>query len=239
MKATRGRLKSSTKPRRLVTLDSELANALISRVLSGDKADSETAFGEICTYLEPGIRCLLKVAWVRGMDTEDIRQECLYALRFKAIPNYDPKRGESFLGFALFVIRRHIWTLVIHSTTQVRRTLNFGIQMTLLQEGHDPNSMRADLFIDTKAAQPTKEIEQREENRLLCKEILKQLTDLEYIVLEGTARGLSYKEVRDYILLKHPTLAVSVKGVDNALCRARAKAHAIVQKRKQLEAERE
>ncbi|MFW5890606.1 MAG: sigma factor, partial [bacterium] len=82
---------------------------LIQLVKKVKESDDNDAFDKIYKRMEKYIKSIISKFFISGLGDDDILQECLIALRFKAINDYDENKGP-FIRFAKLCIRRHIIT---------------------------------------------------------------------------------------------------------------------------------
>jgi len=92
------------------------------------QAESENAFSELREYLSSYISLFEKKYKIPGCDADEIAQECLFALRFKAIEDFNPTRGK-FRSFAILCMKRHLFSIIKASSQQKRRVLNESLSL--------------------------------------------------------------------------------------------------------------
>lgn len=169
---------------------------------------------------------LKKFPFIRGLQTVDVYQETLIALRFKAIPNFQYGRGMSFLNFAKMCIRRHLITLLNASkNTKKHQSINQAISLdsSPVRDDDDGSKMTyANIIADNKSP-VDKAIETSEAYEVTKKALLNSLSDFEKIVLSEYLSNSSYKEISKSIS-KAAGKRSNTKSIDNALLRIRKKA---------------
>jgi RNA polymerase sporulation-specific sigma factor len=177
------------------------------------------AFQKISNGLESKIKKIAGRFRIPGHHFDDVLQESLYALRYKAIKDYDQTRGKgpgpaSFEGFALMCIRRHLATTLKTSRQNKKKVLNTYKSLV-------------NILPKTKG-DVVGEIQSKEFFRTLVNKLLARLSEFEKHVFYLYAHGYTYEEVSDYInnnALHEEN--VDIKGVDNALSRIKNKARVI------------
>ncbi len=90
--------------------------------------DCQESFGELRKYLSGYIQLSGRNYRIPGCDADEIEQECLYALRYKAIEDFNPKRGK-FRSFAILCMKRHLFSIIKGSNQQKRRVLNNSLSL--------------------------------------------------------------------------------------------------------------
>lgn len=214
-------------------LSASTAIELCKRILSDNRKDSEAAFTEIQNAMLPDLEAFVSTLYCRGLERSDILQECLVALRYKAVPLFDPTKKAkdgtpcSFGGFAMFVIRRHVWTLLKHSDRTIRRTLNHGVQMQALVERLE-GVHEGELFADPRTYDPLTKMATEEEEAAICKALFARLSPLEKEVARCYMDRNKYEEITEILNRNPKGKRVSFKSVDNALCRIRQKAAGVL-----------
>lgn len=202
---------------------------LCKRILSDNRKDSDAAFIELHKSMQYDIEAFISTLYCRGLERSDILQECLVALRYKAVPLFDPTKKAkdgtlcSFGGFAMFVIRRHVWTLLKHSDRTIRRTMNHGVQMQTLVEQLE-GVHEGELFADPRTFDPLTKMATEEEEAAICKALFSRLSPLEKEVARCYMNRNNYEEITELLNRNPKGKRVTFKSVDNALCRIRQKA---------------
>ena len=101
---------------------------------STDKEEKDLAFEEIVKMIEPNLQKFIRKFTIPGYDRHDIYQEALFALKFKAIKDYDSSRSEikdisPFDKFAMICIRRHLSTQLKASYQYKNKALNSSMSL--------------------------------------------------------------------------------------------------------------
>ena len=94
-----------------------------------DKKKVNDAYNEIHYRMRSKIGYLVHKFYIPGHNADDINQEALFALRYKAIPDYRKevigRNGPyPFDKFAVLCIRRHLSTLLKTCYQNKQKTLN-------------------------------------------------------------------------------------------------------------------
>ena len=175
---------------------SNLSNECLCALIKNGEYD---CFSELIGRLMPHIKSAA-LKWKSVIpDTEDLIGEGVIAV-FKSVNTYNSEKA-SFSTFANLCVDRAI-------AAKAKAELS-GKRI--------PNRLLVSIEEDMTAAESAEELViRREENRLFNKGISKNLTELEKKVLAGFLEGQSYADIA-------AMLGVSVKSVDSALQRVRAK----------------
>lgn len=191
-------------------------------VLSVRDNDNEQAFKKLKDYLDFYIKFFGYKYKIPGCDSEEIEQECLVALRYKAIDDFNPARGK-FRSFAILCIRRHLFSLIKSGTQQKRRVLNESLS---LNEDHSDGGDNLSLInlVVKEEKSADEEVINQENKSNQCNKLLAKLSKLEKEVFLLYIQQYHYEEIAFEVkkLLKKK---ITKKTVDNALCRIKLKAH--------------
>jgi RNA polymerase sporulation-specific sigma factor len=200
---------------------------------SKDKEKTDVAFFKVFESLRPQMQYIVNRFTIPGLNNEDIMQEALYALRYKAIKDYDQKRGRgdepaSFKLFALLCIRRHLTTERKSSLFNNRKKI-LNQSMSLDQE-HRSSDEDLSLINIIPSSQDNilDALQKNESYKNLMTSLIKKLSRFEREVLSLYAQSFSYEEIAEKINEKRVKIKVDVKGVDNALSRIKHKARSVL-----------
>ena len=187
---------------------------LIAKLRSGEK--------EIIDYLMEKYKNLVRkeanAMFLLGGENDDLIQEGMIGL-FKAVQDYEPDQGASFYSFAKLCITRQMYSAIEASKRKKHSPLNSYV--SLYETGED----KAALIETMEASSETNPEElmiSQEYARLLESKLEEQLSDLENRVLYLHLLGTDYKTIARL-------LDKSVKTVDNALQRIKAKTEKILE----------
>jgi len=148
-----------------------------------------------------------------GLEYNDLFQEGMVGLS-EAIKAYKDQKDTKFSSFANICIDRQIFSTLAKANRKKHFFLNDSFSLDSEIDG-DGRTLIDFLFDDN--SDPSIEIEDRENRKILCDVIYKDLSDFEKQVFDLKIAGLEYKEISS-ILNK------SYKSVDSALQRIRVKA---------------
>jgi RNA polymerase sporulation-specific sigma factor len=184
--------------------------------------DCETSFAELRSYLSSYISLFEHKYKIPGCDADEIEQECLYALRFKAIEDFNPARGR-FRSFAILCMKRHLFSIIKASSQQKRRVLNESLSLDEdRSDGGDDLSL-TNLITKDKMSTVDK-IEKAEITTVTKERLLSRLSRLEQEVFKLYIQQYPYDEIAMALEKIFPNKKFTKKSVDNALVRCRSKA---------------
>ena len=199
---------------------------------SSVETDINKAFEDILDKLKPRIQRMVNRFSIKGLDSSDVMQEALFALRYKAIKDYDETRGTTtgvapFDRFALLCIRRHLSTEFKSSLQNNRKkVLNQSISLDQENKGNDDELALINI-LPADEGSVLEIIQEQEYYQDLMSALVKTLSQFEKEVLVLYAQRFTYEEIAAKINEKRVKIRVNVKGVDNALSRVKNKAKAI------------
>ncbi len=197
------------------------------------------AYNEIEKRIKVKIGYIVRQFYIPGFNIDDILQEALYALRFKAIPDYDGSRGSGdkpypFDKFAMLCIRRHLSTILKGSFRNKEKALNTSFSLDQDRSSHDDDNLYLVDIISETDTSIIDEIGEKEYYRSLINKLYQRLSKLEKNVFILYIYKYSYDEITDKInkfyKSKGKRRKVNVKSVDNALSRIKIKAKEIFDK---------
>jgi len=171
---------------------------------SKSKIKKDLAFEEIVKMMEPNLKKFINKFTIPGYDRNDIYQEALFALKYKAIKDYDSSRSEikdisPFDKFAMICIRRHLSTQLKASYQYKNRALNSS--MSLNQDrntGSDNDLFLADILIAPDSEQNLiQSLNQKEYQKILFNKLFAKLSTNEKKVFVLYAQKLSYSEMSE------------------------------------------
>ena len=165
--------------------------------------------------------------YIKGLQTVDIYQESLIALRFKAIPGFNKEKGMSFLNFAKMCIRRHLITILNTSKNRKKdHSMNYSISIDAPISEDDSSGASVGSTIADGAVLFSKASERKEAFDVTKQYLLNELSELEQDVLNEYLQNSSYRIIAQNIS-KKTNRHCSTRTVDNALLRIRKKASSI------------
>lgn len=168
---------------------------------------------------------LKRFPFIRGLQSVDVYQEALIALRFKAIPGFQDNKGMSFLNFAKMCIRRHLITLLNTSRTRKKdQSINQALSLDSVPDKNNDGDTNTLSNIIADKTSPVSEVYERSEAYLITKKALMDaLSDFEKVVLAEYLSSSSYKEISKNVSVVTKK-KYNAKSIDNALLRIRKKA---------------
>jgi RNA polymerase sigma factor (sigma-70 family) len=186
----------------------------------------------------PKIQKVVSKFNIPGYEHSDILQEALYALRYKAIKDYDKARGTGegpapFDKFALLCIRRHLATEFKSSYQNKKRVLNQSVSIykeSYKSSDSEENVSLSNILSDPDALDICELTGENEYYKNLQDLLLSSLSSFEKEVYILYAQKYSYEEIAEKINNKRSKIRVNIKGVDNALSRIKHKAKEILEK---------
>ena len=198
------------------------------------------AFEEIINILDIKIKQISYRFNIAGFGFNDVYQEALYALRYKAIKDYDPDRGSTdepypFDKFAMLCMRRHLSTIRKTSYQNKKKVLNFSISLD--QERGDYGSGQGDEqfslmdLIPQTTISVVDKIEKTEYYKQLFESLLDKLSSFEQEVFILYIKKYSYEQITKIINKKRYIIQdkkIDVKSVDNAIVRIKHKSKTIL-----------
>ena len=203
-----------------------------------NKAQTEEAFNKIVQMLDVNIRNISYRFRIPGHDNNDVYQEALFALRYKAIKDYNKERSalqtiSPFDKFAMLCIRRHLSTKLKSSHQNKSRVLNTSISLD--QDRGDSDSSNDAVFLIDILPKTDGDILSQIHNhshaKYLFNKLWEKLSPLEKNVLLFYHQGLSYQKISKSVNKNEKNKNnTDIKSIDNALSRLKVKAKAIYKK---------
>ena len=189
--------------------------------------NDEPAYDVICKYMRPYIDLFCKKFVIAGLGCDDIEQECLCALKYKAIDDFNPVRG-TFKTFAVLCIKRHLFSLIKGNNQHKKKVLNISLS---LDEGRSDNGEQLMLrnLIVSDEDNVDDQIQKREDDTILQDKLMDRLSDFEKDVFVLYIQKYHYDEIAE-ILRRQGRKNIRVKAIDNACVRIKTKAKNITKK---------
>lgn len=183
--------------------------------------DCQKSFANLREYLSNYIGLFERKYKIPGCDADEIEQECLFALRFKAIEDFNPTRGK-FRSFAILCMKRHLFSIIKASSQQKRRVLNESLSLDEDRSSGDDLSLNS---LVTKDSLSTIDLIEKDETTAITKmKLLSKLSRLEQEVFKLYIQQYPYEEIATALEKIFPNRKFSKKSVDNSLVRVRFKA---------------
>ena len=204
---------------------------LVNRVRNAkNKKEENAAFNQIEEMLKPKMQQLSYQIKIPGWEPSDCYQEALWALRSKAIKDYDQTRSikndvSPFDSFAVLCIRRHLST---------KRKSSFQSKQIVLNKARSTDQNRStsnssDDFVSLSdivayvGLDSAELMEEKENYKHLLKNLWERMSPFEKEVFVLHKHDLSYKEIAKKIYKKKLVSIEETKSVDNALSRIKTK----------------
>jgi RNA polymerase sporulation-specific sigma factor len=208
----------------------------------GKNPRKEAAYNEIEKRIKLKILYIIRQFYIPGLNFDDISQEALYALRFKAIPDYDESRGSGdqpypFDKFAMLCIRRHLSTILKGSFQNKKKALNTSLSLDQERGSYgDENLCLSDILAQTEET-VIELIGEKEYYSDLFHGLYRKLSKLEKSVFILYTYKFSYEEITDKINIIYKQQGnkrlVNIKSIDNALSRIKTKAKEVYDKHRE------
>lgn len=188
--------------------------------------DCEDSFTKIISYVSSFIESFGKKYRIPGCDIDEIKQECLYALRFKAIEDFNPERGK-FKSFAVLCLKRHLFSLIKGNNQHKRRVLNESVSLDE-DRSEDGDSLSLASLVSGKETPAPETYEKDEVINNRKENLFSKLSLLEREVVKFYLQQYRYDEIVEEIRKTFPDKSISKKTIDNALVRARSKSREVL-----------
>jgi len=222
------RKKKSEKP--VLELDNVELVYLIRSRGRVKKRKVNDAFEELLKRINSRVMQIVTQFYIPGLSQDDIYQEALSALRYKAIPDYNQEKigigPNPFDKFASLCIRRHLSTVLKQSWQIKRKALNTSISLDQDRNkntGSDEQLFLSDIIAVTDGT-VLNDLGDKEYYKKLFGNLYKKLSKFEKIVFKLYIQKYSYDEMSDVINNSSSTKEhVNVKSIDNALSRIKQK----------------
>lgn len=200
--------------------EEEKLSKLVVRVRDNE---DESAFVQLQTYLEFYVKLFGAKYHIPGCDSSEIEQECLFALRYKAIEDFNPERGK-FRSFAILCIRRHLFSIIKMNKQHKRIVLNESLSLDEARSESDGENVSL-MNLVVHSGEAADEIVAKKENYNNQHEKLSEcLSDLEREVLRFYLQQFHYDEIVEKLREVFPDREINRKVIDNCLVRVRGKA---------------
>lgn len=179
------------------------------KVIRGSKSkiEKDFAFEEIIKMMEPKLQKFVRKFTIPGYDRDDIYQESIYALKYKAIKDYDSSRSNikdisPFDKFAMICIRRHLSTQLKASYQYKNKALNHSISLNQDRNtGSDNDLFLADILVEPDSEQNMiQQLNEKEYQKILFNKLFSKLSVSEKKVFILYSQKLSYSEMADKLL---------------------------------------
>jgi len=200
----------------------------------------DEAYNEILRRMKPDLCRISHKFFIPGCSYDDIYQESLWALRYKAIKDYDRTKGRDgkpypFNKFANLCIRRHLSSALQRSFRKKQEILNTSISLDQNRSNNDgEDSLFLSDILSTGDKDVLETLGQREYYKNLFNNLFLRLSKFEKRVFCLYVRKYSYEDItgiiNKYNIKKGLKTRISIKSVDNALSRIKQKAKIVFKK---------
>lgn len=174
-----------------------------------DEKEKEEALGVLLMRYKHTVNMVARAYFLSGGDTDDLLQEGMIGV-FKAISTYNGK--SSFKNYAYKCIKTNILSAVKKSGRLKNKPLYNYVSLSS-EEGDDEDK---NAFLSDDSFDPEEKYINAEAEKELKARIKRELSELEYTILNFYLAGYSYREIAE-------KTDKSVKSVDNAVQRIRKK----------------
>jgi len=209
----------------------ELVDIVKSELKQIPKETKDFAFGVILARMKNKIKSVVSQFNIRGMGKDDIEQEALKALRFKAVLDY--KKGTigrnnkpyPFDNFAMIVIKRYLSTIAKTSKQNKSKVLNTSISIDQDVNDDDDENLSLSNILYSSDTDVSEELMDDEYFQRLYQGLFGKLSKLEKMIFSLYLKNYTYEEMAE-VINKEGNLSkpIDVKSVDNALSRIKLKA---------------
>lgn len=187
---------------------------LIRKAKQGD----ETSLELLLAKFKPLACKIARKYFLAGQDEEDLYQEAMIGL-FKAEQSFNEAAGQDFKSFATLCINRQIQTAVKNSNRKKNKILNESISLNNqggidVYESDDEEQLY--FIIPSSSPLPDDELIYKEKVNEIKNAIDQKLSTYERKVLSLYLKGLSYKEMGQF-------LEKETKSIENCLSRIKSK----------------
>lgn len=153
-----------------------------------------------------------------GLEISDLIQEGMLGLN-TSINSFDENEETSFYTYAKTCIERKMISTIVAARRQKHRILNESLSLEIYNDNDEATLF--DKLVADNSYNPENIIVESENEDLLIKSILNNLTTFEQQVFELKISGFKYKEIADI-------LDKDAKSIDNALNRIKNKIRDII-----------
>ena len=201
--------------------ETKLEQRIVLLVKNVRETDCEKSFIEIREYLDSYVKIFVRKYKIPGCDYDEIEQECLCALRYKAIEDFNAKRGK-FKSFAVLCIKRHLFSLIKGSNQQKRLALNQSVSLD--EERSDDESLSLASLVIEDGPSADEKFANQEIASIEQSKFMEQLSDLEKEVFKLYRQKFKYEEIvvelkKIFPKMKNKSSKSNKKLVDNARSR--------------------
>jgi len=177
---------------------------------------------EAMLYLLNKYKGLLKVKvrryYLAGSDFDDLLQEAYWGFT-KAIKDFDPSYGKSFINFAMLCVGRQITTSLTTANRKKMKPLNDSLRFEAYVDGRtyrDDGAVCTWGEVIPSSLDAEQEVVEQINDQIFSKDLIDIMSPLELSVCDLMAQGYKLSEIADI-------LGRSCKSIDNTMQRIRHK----------------
>ena len=160
------------------------------------------------------VRKKANAMFLLGGDTDDLIQEGMIGL-FKAIRDYDTKKGGNFFGFANLCVNRQIYSAVEAAARKKHGPLKSYVSLSG-EDGEDADAVLFGNGLINQNKNPENLLISQEDLDIFWDSLEEKLSSMEKKVLDAYLSGMNYRQIGE-------KLGKTEKSVDNALQRIKSK----------------
>lgn len=203
--------------------DPVVESELIQLVDRARHHNCQMSYAKLYEYMKQYVELFKRTVKIAGYGPDDIEQECLLALRFKAIDDFNPKRG-TFRTFAILCIKRYLSSIAKANNQFKKRTMNGALSIDENRGDCGDEVYLRNLIASDEA--PVDERVEKQEIDYKSQELLMiRLSEFEREVYILYRQKFHYDEIADTLMEKG--IKCSRKSIDNAVQRLKSKAESV------------
>ena len=184
---------------------------LIKQAHAGDQRAMELLLDRYRSFARYKVRHY----FIPGAEDEDLLQEAMVGL-FSAVRDYDLEGDHLFIAFADLCIQRQILTAIKKANRLKQRVLNGALRLDGSSSEREDDHPLISALQTRPCEDPSRTVEAADQIDRVRGFLLQALTKIESDALNLSLEGKTYDEMAEILGLR-------VKGIDNALQRARTK----------------
>jgi len=197
-----------------------------------NKKDADRAFEKIVKMMHSKIKQISYKIKIPGLTAEDLYQESLTALRYKAIKDYDKTRSNRvglspFDNFAALCIRRHLSTKLKASFQSKQIIMTKAKSLDQDRSSNNEENVTLADMVPAIGMNVAVNMEEKENYKKLLTKLWDKMSDLEKKVFIYRKQDLSYDEIAKKVYERKNVTLSETKSVDNALSRIKIKAKSL------------
>lgn len=211
------------RPPRQRKVDENVEKKLVELANKVRAEDCQVSYSAICEYMKSYLDLFKRTIRIVGYAPDDIEQECLIALRYKAIDDFKSHKG-TFRTFAILCIKRHLSSIAKSNNQYNKRALNYSLSIDTNKNDQGEEVCLRNLIASNDPAVDEK-VEQLEFDKQREDLLVSRLSEFEKQVYFLYRKKFHYDEIVQE--MKKNGLKVSKKAIDNGVQRVKLKARLI------------